>query len=31
MVVEGIGSTYFGEKQEILRRATSLYEKELKQ
>ncbi len=31
MVVEGIGSTYFGEKQEILKRATELYEKELKQ
>ncbi|XHH07830.1 MAG: carbohydrate kinase family protein [Candidatus Bathyarchaeia archaeon] len=31
MVVEGIGSTYFGEKQEILKRATDLYEKELKQ
>ncbi|MCL1977040.1 MAG: PfkB family carbohydrate kinase [Candidatus Bathyarchaeota archaeon] len=31
MVIEGIGSTYFGEKQEILKRATVLYEKELKQ
>jgi sugar/nucleoside kinase (ribokinase family) len=31
MVVEGIGSTYFGEKQEILKRAKELYEKELKQ
>jgi sugar/nucleoside kinase (ribokinase family) len=31
MVVEGIGSTYFGEKQEIIKRAISLYEKELKQ
>lgn len=31
MVVEGIGSTYFGEKEEILKRATVLYEKELKQ
>ncbi len=31
MVVEGIGSTYFGEKQEILKRAKDLYEKELKQ
>jgi sugar/nucleoside kinase (ribokinase family) len=31
MVVEGIGSTYFGDKEEILKRATSLYEKELKQ
>jgi sugar/nucleoside kinase (ribokinase family) len=30
-VVEGIGSTYFGEKQEIYRRAQVLYEKELKQ
>jgi sugar/nucleoside kinase (ribokinase family) len=29
MVVEGIGSTYFGEKTEILKRATELYEKEL--
>jgi sugar/nucleoside kinase (ribokinase family) len=31
VVVEGIGSTYFGEKQEILKRAIILYEKELKQ
>ncbi len=31
MVVEGIGSTYFGDKEEILKRATRLYEKELKQ
>jgi sugar/nucleoside kinase (ribokinase family) len=31
MVVEGIGSTYFGEKQQILKRAIELYEKELKQ
>jgi sugar/nucleoside kinase (ribokinase family) len=30
-VVEGIGSTYFGEKQEIIKRAINLYEKELKQ
>ncbi len=31
LVVEGIGSTYFGTKEEIYRRATLLYEKELKQ
>lgn len=31
VVVEGIGSTYFGNKEEIYRRATLLYEKELKQ
>jgi sugar/nucleoside kinase (ribokinase family) len=31
MVVEGIGSTYFGENTEILKRAVNLYEKELKQ
>lgn len=30
-VVEGIGSTYFGKKEEIYQRATELYEKELKQ
>ena len=30
-VVEGIGSTYFGKKEEIYRRANSLYEKKLKQ
>lgn len=30
-VVEGIGPTYFGEKEEIYRRAQCLYEKELKQ
>jgi sugar/nucleoside kinase (ribokinase family) len=30
-VVEGIGSTYFGKKEEIYRRATALYEKKLKQ
>ena len=30
-VVEGIGPTYFGKKEEIYRRANSLYEKELKQ
>jgi sugar/nucleoside kinase (ribokinase family) len=30
-VVEGIGSTYFGEKEEIYRRAQALYEKDLKQ
>jgi len=31
MVVEGIGSTYFGKKEEIYQRAKVLYEKELKQ
>jgi len=31
VVVEGIGATCFGEKQEIIRRAIILYEKELKQ
>lgn len=31
LVVEGLGPTYFGEKEEIYQRATSLYEKELKQ
>lgn len=31
MVVEAIGPTYFGEKEEIYRRATFLYEKEIKQ
>ena len=30
-VVEGIGPTYFGKKEEIYRRANVLYEKELKQ
>ena len=30
-VVEGIGPTYFGKKEEIYRRATELYEKKLKQ
>ena len=30
-IVEGIGSTYFGNKEEIYRRAQVLYEKELKQ
>ncbi len=30
-VVEGLGSTYFGKKEEIYRRANSLYEKKLKQ
>ncbi|MCL2134624.1 MAG: PfkB family carbohydrate kinase [Candidatus Bathyarchaeota archaeon] len=30
MVVEGLGSTFFGEKQEILRRAAILYEKEFR-
>ena len=31
LVVEGIGPTYFGTKEEIYQRANSLYEKELKQ
>ncbi|MDI9577594.1 MAG: carbohydrate kinase family protein [Thermoproteota archaeon] len=31
LVVEGLGSTYFGKKEEIYRRANLLYEKELKQ
>ncbi|MCW4000549.1 MAG: carbohydrate kinase family protein [Candidatus Bathyarchaeota archaeon] len=31
LVVEGIGSTYFGSKEEVYRRANLLYEKELKQ
>ena len=31
MVIEGLGSTYFGKKEEIYRRANVLYEKELKQ
>jgi sugar/nucleoside kinase (ribokinase family) len=30
-VVEGVGSSFFGERQEILKRAINLYEKELKQ
>ena len=30
-VVEGIGPTYFGKKEEIYRRAKVLYEKKLKQ
>jgi sugar/nucleoside kinase (ribokinase family) len=30
-VVEGLGSTYFGKKEEIYRRANCLYEKKLKQ
>jgi sugar/nucleoside kinase (ribokinase family) len=30
-VVEGIGTTYFGQKEEVYRRATVLYEKKLKQ
>jgi sugar/nucleoside kinase (ribokinase family) len=30
-VIEGLGPTYFGEKEEIYRRANSLYEKKLKQ
>jgi sugar/nucleoside kinase (ribokinase family) len=31
VVVEGLGPTYFGKKEEIYRRAKILYEKELKQ
>ena len=31
VVVEGLGPTYFGKKEEIYRRAKTLYEKELKQ
>ncbi|MCL2288696.1 MAG: carbohydrate kinase family protein [Candidatus Bathyarchaeota archaeon] len=31
LVVEGVGSTYFGERHEIIKRAINLYEKELKQ
>jgi len=31
VVVEGLGPTYFGDKEEIYRRANVLYEKELKQ
>lgn len=31
LAVEGIGSTYFGEKEEIYQRATEMYEKENKQ
>ena len=31
LVIEGIGPTYFGKKEEIYQRANSLYEKELKQ
>jgi sugar/nucleoside kinase (ribokinase family) len=31
LVVEGLGPTYFGEKEEVYRRAQVLYEKELKQ
>ena len=31
VVVEGLGPTYFGTKEEIYRRAKILYEKELKQ
>ena len=31
LVVEGIGPTYFGKKEEIYQRAKALYEKELKQ
>ncbi len=31
LVVEGVGPTFFGEKEEIYRRADSIYEKEIKQ
>jgi sugar/nucleoside kinase (ribokinase family) len=31
VVVEGVGPTFFGEKEEIYRRARSIYEKEIKQ
>jgi sugar/nucleoside kinase (ribokinase family) len=31
LVVEGVGPTYFGEREEIIRRAQFLYEKEIKQ
>ena len=31
LVVEGVGSTFFGNKEEILRRAVATYEKEIKQ
>jgi sugar/nucleoside kinase (ribokinase family) len=31
LVVEGIGPTFFGDKEEIYRRARSIYEKEIKQ
>jgi len=31
MAVEGIGSTYFGKREEVVERAMNLYEKELKQ
>ena len=31
LVVEGIGPTFLGEKEEIYRRARSIYEKEIKQ
>jgi len=31
LVIEGMGSTYFGERHEIIKRAINLYEKELKQ
>ena len=31
VVVEGLGPTYFGKKEEIYQRAKTLYEKELKQ
>jgi sugar/nucleoside kinase (ribokinase family) len=31
LVVEGIGPTFFGDKEEIIRRARVLYEKEIKE
>jgi sugar/nucleoside kinase (ribokinase family) len=31
LVIEGIGSTYFGKKEEVYQRANALYEKEIKQ
>jgi len=31
LIVEGLGPTFFGEKEEIYRRARSIYEKEIKQ
>jgi hypothetical protein len=31
LVVEGIGPTFFGDREEIIRRARVLYEKEIKE
>ena len=31
LVVEGVGPTFFGEKEEVYRRASLIYEKEIKQ